>query len=314
MYPGLGRMIGITDSDLKLLAGNRDEYYALERAICLFKFQTAIFFPGDEEMMQTAMLIVASKLLAHIEQNLFIEEESVRLDRECPGEHKIIFTNEMPDLIVSRLVRLLENRSYRNIFDKFVGRNGGLARAAESISAGEFDAQIRKKQEKSKIVASLQEYRLRYIEHLGPDSKAINASRAIFFHWWPTRDQPSRQGKLSEGKLSVRTMFSRWAEFEGTATFIYALDRLNFDLYPLSTSSDSFAEDLIRQASGTGELSRFLGLCRYVQQALLSARSLNKEKRIPESIAPINVATPPFIVTELGTIEAYAEHSLEMNE
>jgi hypothetical protein len=216
---------------------------------------------------------------------------------------------------------MTNNNAYRQIFDRLIGRRGGLLALLDAPSLADFDRATYARIDHMHIVSDLIDYRLRYIQHgignrkVNADPDGENFNHARFFFWWPTREVQSSRGKTSPNKaVAPKTMRTWWKKCERSALFIYLIHKHGFQQLPMDTDDDVFMENLLRESNDTEELLRFFGAYAYIAEAFRNARSNLIYVRVPDSIPRIPISTPPFSKTELETISQYDGHYLEMTE
>jgi hypothetical protein len=315
-----GFLVFNLEGAVKLLAHQRDERFEGERAICLFQFQTWILFPDPDKAkyVHWAGLIAAVKLLEQMDDDHFIDEEGARLRSE--GENGFVNLGDRPPQTLRRIGTLRNHsNAYRQIYDRFIGRRGGLLGLLHAPTPSEFDQAINSRIDPIHIVSELIDYQLRYIQHSSEDSKlaaepnGANYNHAVFFCWWPTREIKSGRGKTSPNKsVSIKTMGTWWDKFEMSALFVYLIKKHGFDQLPIDTDDDSFADKLLRESKETEEIIRFLGAYAYLVETFEKANSDLAWTPVPESVARVPVLTPPFSKAELNTISQYKENHLKM--
>jgi len=306
---------------ITLLAHERDERFEGERAICLFQFRTWIFFSDSEgaKYVHWAGLIAAVKLLEQMDDDHFIGEEDARLRSE--GESRpLVNLGDRPPQALRRIGNLRNHSSaYRQIYDRFVGRRGGLLGLLIAPTPSEFDQTINSRIDRMHIVSELIDYRLRYIQHSSEDPKltaepnGANHNHALFFCWWPTREVESERGKTSPNKsVSIKTMGKWWDKFKSSALFIYLIQKQQFHQLPIHSDDDGFVGDLLQESNDKDEILRFLGAYAYLVEAFEKANSDLLWVPVPESIPRIPISTPPFSKIELDTISQYRENYQKM--
>jgi len=256
-----------------LLAHKREEAFEGERAIRLFQFRAWILRPGTNEANapKWAALITAVKFLDRAEEDYFFDEEDARLRAEH-GRGTLVNLNDKPPQTTRRIQTLKkDNNAYREIYDRLIARRGGLLALLDAPSPAVFDRAIRMQLDRMPIISDLIDYRLRYIQHvsgnqkLTADPNGANHNHALFFCWWPTHEVRGRRGRTSPNKsVSIKTMSKWWKKFEGSAVFIYLIQKHGFQQLPMDTDDDSFIDDLLREAKDTGEMLRFLGAYAYL--------------------------------------------------
>ena len=306
---------------MTLLAHQRDERFEGERAICLFQFRTWILFSDSEgaKYVHWAGLIAAVKLLEQMDGDHFIEEEDVRLRSE--GESlPLVNLGDRPPQTLRRIDTLRNHSSaYRQIYDRFIGRRGGLLGLLHVPTPSEFDQAINSRIDRMHIVSELIDYRLRYIQHssqdlrLAAEPNGANYNHAVFFCWWPTREVKSERGRTSPNKsVSIKTMGTWWDKFERSALFVYLIQKHGFHQLPMDADDDGFVDNLLQESNNTEEMVRFLGSYAYLVETFEKANSDLLWTPIPDSVLRVPISTPTFSQTELNTIRQYKENHLKM--
>ncbi|MGD0334820.1 MAG: hypothetical protein ABSA90_16435 [Xanthobacteraceae bacterium] len=322
-----------------LLAHKREEAFEGERAVRLFQFRTWILFPDSDEGRATkcAELITAAKFLDRAEENYFWDkdsarykfldpaeenyfwdEESARLDREDKPTG-VNFTHKPPQTLKRIDMLRKDNNAYREIYDRLIGRRGGLLALLDAASPAGFDRAIQLRISQMHIIPDLIDYRLRYIQHGRGNPKVTahpngaNHNHALFFCWWPTHGVQSSRGRTSPNKsVSPKTMRKWWQTFEESALFIYLIHKHGFRQLPMDTDGGSFIDNLLRESNDTREILQFFGAYAYLVETFMKAHSDLFYVSVPVSIARIPILTPPFSKAELETISQYDKHYLEM--
>lgn len=304
------------------LAHMREEAFEGEWALRLYQFRIWILFPGTNEAnaAKWAALITAAKFLDRAEEDYFFEEEDAR-QRRADDRAFVDLTHKPPQTLTRIDLLKKENNSYRQIYDRLIGRRGGLLALLDTPRPSVFDQAVKMRFDRMPIVSELIDYRLRYIQH-GTDDKKVNADQkeanhnhALFFCWWPTHEVKSGRGKTSPNKsVSIKTMGKWWRTFERSALFIYLIQKHGFHQLPTDTDDNSFVDDLLREKNDPSELLRFLGAYAYLVETFMKARSDLFYVSVPKSIPRVRIATPPFSKAELETISLYHDKHLLMTQ
>ena len=111
---------------LALLTGAREQSFQCELPIRLFQFRTWILFPQTqkESYAKWAGFLAAAKYLDRAEENYFVDHEAQRFPEERPS---LVNLNDKAPQTLARIELLRrKNASYREIYDQFIGRPGGL--------------------------------------------------------------------------------------------------------------------------------------------------------------------------------------------
>jgi hypothetical protein len=191
-----------------LLVREREENFEGERAIRLFQFHTWIMFPDSPLYSTWAGFLAAAKYLTRIEEEHFTDEESARFARE-DRESTLVNLRDMPPQTVNRILALRSaNKAYRQIYDRFIARPGGLLALLNTPTPTQFDVAVNYRIDHLYIVADLVDYRLRYLQHPEQIKNVIgdgaNHNHALWFCWFPTRSIPSKRGKTPQTRPSPR--------------------------------------------------------------------------------------------------------------
>jgi len=305
-----------------LLAHMREEAFEGEWALRLYQFRIWILFPGTNEAnaAKWAASITAAKFLDRAEEDYFFDEEDARQGR-ADDRTFVDLTHKPPQTLTRIELLKKDNNAYRQIYDRLIGRRGGLLALLDAPSPAVFDHEIQKRFGRMRIVSDLIDYRLRYIQHgsgnqkVTADPNGANHNHALFFYWWPTHEVKSGRGKTSPDKsVSIKTMSKWWKKFEGSALFIYLIQKHGFHQLPMDTDDDSFVDDLLRESNDTSELLRFLGAYAYLVETFMKAKSDLFYVSVPDSIPRIPISTPPFSKAELETISLYDDKHLLMTQ
>jgi hypothetical protein len=252
---------------VRLLTHARKETFNGERAVRLFQFQTWILYPDKPQYLKWAGLSAAAKLLDRMEENHFVDEDDARRRKEGESAPLVILTDK-PAQTIRRISTLGNIDSvYRDIFDHFIAKRGGLLGLLNAPNTAEFDKAISARVDHVNIIADLIDYRLRCIQHGGGGKRlaspqdCANHNHAMFFCWWPTRSIRGERGKTPPNKsVSVRTMRTWWGKMQQSAIFLYLTQKHDFDQLPAAINSDFFADNLLRASKDKAELLRFFGV------------------------------------------------------
>jgi hypothetical protein len=306
---------------VKLLAHKREERFEGERATRFFQFRTWMLFSDqdDTKYVKWAGLIAAVKWLELTEDDYFVDEETARLREEGEPIGMIDLTDKPPQTL-KRIETLSKHKAvYRQIYDRLIGKRGGLLAVLHTPSPTDFDQAINSRIDRMHIISDLIDYRLRYIQHgsgsrnVTADPNGANHNHAMFFCWWPTHEVQSGRGKTSpEKSVSIKTMRTWWKKFERSALFIYPIQKHGFQQLPMDTDDESFVDNLLHESNDTAEILRFLGAYAYLVDTFREAHSDLIYVSVPDSIPRISLATSPFSKTELETISQYDENYLRM--
>jgi len=309
-----------------LLSHQRKEAFEGERAVRLFQFRTWIVFPAFSDSTETnyprwAELITAAKFLDRVEEHHFADREDAR-QRELDELTVMVNLNDKPPQTLDRIETLRkDNKAYRDIYDRLIGRRGGLLALLSTPAPADFDRAINDRIDHMHIISDLIDYRLRYIQHcsdnpkLSADQNGANHNHALFFCWWPTHEVKGKRGKTSPNKsVSTKTMRTWWNKLEGSALFIYLIQNHGFRQFPMDTDDDFFVDNLLRDSKDETEILRFLGAYAYLTETFKKAHGDLVYVPIPESIPRVPISTSPFSEAELETISQYDEHYTSMTE
>ena len=294
---------------VNLLIGGRKEYFPNERAIKLYQFQVWVQHP-DEQSVKIAGVMAAAKILIHIQDDIFCEEDENNARGRSPGA--LINLIDQPALTVRRISDL-GNRyvAFRTVHDAFA-KLGGLSQLLEAPMPSKFDDNIRDRIESNYIVSELVDYRLRYALTIGAAGNAGSLRHAKFFVWWPTRKIPGRRGQQLPGKAPSPKTRNKWSkEWSRSANFIFLIERCGFLQVPIWIDDPLFVDKLLESASDVHELKRFFGSYAFVRETIKPGRNLLPDETVLPRV-PVEVS--PFTAEELKTIAAYdADHSLMGN-
>jgi hypothetical protein len=287
-----------------LLLGNKEEKFEYQRAIRLFQFQSWIFAPSMDAI-RCAGLIAATKIARNIEVDEFV-----------PIRNGLMDLSDLPDITLDRIIDLRQrNPSYWSVYNRIIARYGGLAALLEAPSPRAFDSVMAKQETKTKVVADLVDYRLRYVLHGQGAASSANINHAIFFNWWPTHMIPGTRGVTAKNKsVSPRTMITRWSEFEESAMFIYLHERHGFRLSPPKTDLEegTFVDTILSAAKKLDQIRRMFGAYAYIADAINRATGEPPYITIPQELPRVPIPVDPFSDVEQQTIAQYDEYNLDM--
>lgn len=235
---------------VRLLLGYREPEYLFERELRLFQMQSWVYLSdGGFDDLRSAGRIAAVHFLNKIEDQ---HDRSLRNRR---GSSR-------------RLVELFENEDYRAIFDDNIRVSGGWSGSRSFKSAQEFDKTILQRRKHEPIVRCIVDYLYR-IKQTPLDEKIRNnyenISHAQVFAFVALKG-------IADIKSSGSTIHGRWGDHRKSAIFIYVSKSENYKFYPPSSESESFIEELERQASDRDGLIEYFGKCAFVQDTLGSAQ------------------------------------------
>ena len=288
------------NNKVKLLIGDRQERFELERAICLIEFQTWVYWPRTQ-MFASAGTMAAVFILEGIEEDIYFDEASI-----ANGHGSLINLTNKPAPTSRKLRLLLTDKKYQQIYDFIMAERGGLTKLLYCPSPAEFDAEFTARREKAVNVTDLIEYRLRYAQHIGNSGGNIN--QAVFFKWWPTHDIPGRRGVTPDNKSpSPKTLFRWWSEFEKSAIFIYLSERHQFSQFPEFGDVDLHNMDpLLREAADFESLRRFFGAYAYIAETIYDGKREKPAVNVPPTVPRVEILTSPFTLTERAIINDYS--------
>ena len=264
-----------------LFAHMREEAFEGERALRLFQFRVWILFPGMDEanVAKWAALITAAKFLDRAEEDYFADEEDAR-QRRADDRASVDLTRKRPQTLTRIDLLKKDNNAYRQIYDRLIGRPGGLLALLDTPRPSVFDHTVKMRFDSMPIVSELIDYRLRYIQHgahdkkVNADQKEANHNHALFLCWWPTHEVRGRRGRTPVNKsVSIKTMSKWWKIFERSALFIYLIQKHGFHQLPADTDDDSFVDDLLCEKNDPSELLRFLGAYAHLVETFMKAKS-----------------------------------------
>jgi hypothetical protein len=237
---------------IQLIIDNRGTASPYMRAINLFEFQIAVTDSksfdelvvaekincAPSKLLQTARIFAAIRFLETIESKL----------RERNAGNAV------------SIKQYAEDRDYQMIFDDVIARNGGWRRIRHSPSVRSFDRKIISRFEEAEAVAKYIDFSYRY------DKYPIT---------------PHRIGGITAAKYVVRTATSfgapkmkrtkskdLWSEFDSAAPFLYLLLIQDFPLKSPRVGSETFSDDLLKQAEDVATLRRFFRAYQHLCEVL----------------------------------------------
>jgi hypothetical protein len=284
---------------VRLLTGERDEYFEYERAIRLFQFQLWMLSLGNS-WSKLAVLTAATKLLDRILDDDFVDEESARQQRT--SNSGISLTDRPIERLDSSRARI---PAFEKLFEATVNKLGGMPALLDALPPAQLDTLIWNQIQSYEIVSDLLSYRVRYVLTMSSDV-ASTVKHAKHFVWYPTRETRPGQGRSLPGvPPSFKTMEKKWKDCENTGVFLFLNSRCGFKLYPTSVDDDFFAENLLRSAETVDELRRFFGAYAYLREALEPEKRAMIELTVPRSVPRVAISVDPFTSEELNRIQAY---------
>jgi len=210
------------------------------RAIRLYEFQVAIFYPlsfralcaaGTEaraanQRLRTARIYAGIRFLEQIEKEL----------RQACGSDTIPIS------------LLAQDQRYQTIFDNVIAPNGGWMRIRHSISDRRFDDGLAKQRDSAEVAAKIVDfsYRFREMPDRGTYKGGVTTARYVVAN--------ARSYDLKRGKSTIKT---RWRKFGPTAAFLYLLLIQKFPFMPPRLATKQFSERLLKQANDFSGLRSF---------------------------------------------------------
>jgi hypothetical protein len=242
------------DRLVTLLLNERNTHSLYLRAISLFEFQTAIFYPRsfsrliaiDEDAraptrtLRTACIFAAIKFLEDIQT------------KSCATTQQAAVS----------IRKLSEDQNYREIFDNVILKNGGWPRIRHSRSASSFDAAIDERRKQALPAAKIIDFSYRHSTHHPDSMRAARITAAKYV---------VRTSSSYESKMAKATMYKWWTQYRPTAAFLYLLLIQEFPLMPAKVGSKKFCDNLLQQTNDVVTLRHFF--CAYQKVSeLLRAR------------------------------------------
>ena len=127
-----------------LFAHMREEAFEGERALRLFQFRVWILFPNMDEanVAKWAALITAAKFLDRAEEDYFADEEDAR-QRRADDRASVDLTRKRPQTLTRIDLLKKDNNAYRQIYDRLIGRPGGLLALLDTPRPSVFDHTVK---------------------------------------------------------------------------------------------------------------------------------------------------------------------------
>jgi hypothetical protein len=277
------------DDCVELLLNVRDKEFHYEWYICLFQLQTWIWFPGKKAIAaRDAGRLAAAAVLRKLE-----EEHKWAGAQRWGGSRQIT---------LEKLHSLSSLGEYQQIFDGFIASEGGWSRLLFTTPWDrEFDKRIKAQSEHrgSKLVAEIVHYRLRAALFPGEQQKRAGTTHAIFFLWWPNKDE-----------FTVRSAWSWWKKFHRSALFIYLIKKRVFPMMPPGASAEEFTRALLHPLISKSRLNKLFSEYQFVADILEDEDFYILPARV--KAAAFNV--DQFSSEELAIIKAYDSHANEMGD
>jgi hypothetical protein len=277
------------DDCLEILLNLREEDFQYEWYIRLFQLQTWIWFPGKKGIAaRDAGRLAAAAVLRKLE-----EEHKWAGAQRWGGSRQIT---------LEKLHSLSSLGEYQQIFDGFIASEGGWSRLLFTTPWDrEFDKRIKNQSEDraAEVIADIVHYRLRAALSPVDQQKRSGTTHAIFYNWWPKKNS-----------FTVRSAWSWWKKFHRSAAFIYLINKRGFPMKPPRASDEDFARRLLHPSMSKARLNKLFSEYQFV------ADTLGDEEfyTLPEPIKPASFKVHSFSAEELAIIDAYSEHSSEMND
>jgi hypothetical protein len=201
------------------------------KAIKLFEFQVSIFVPNSVAMQTDARVLVAIRILEHIQKSF-------------------------PD--VTKLTELLKLPGYAEIAD-VVFQSGGWRCIRQLWSAKEFDEQLSIRRNEARIVAQLADFSYRFAKLMANDSRKAG----------PTMARACLQEVNAKNKgYRASTLKNRRQEYGSAAALQYLLLIQKIGPLPVRLNKVTFVKRIISQTSDVDGLRRFFAAYRDVSKVL----------------------------------------------
>jgi hypothetical protein len=243
------------------------------RAIRLYEFQVAIFFPlsfkrltaNNNDHRDQTRLIRKARIRAAVR---VIEDIEARDDIE---------TRLRPN----RLRQLVKNMDYRRLYDEVIAISGGWPLMLDAETANTFDDNVQANRKNAAVVAKMVDVACRYARtpDLPKHQGIINAVNYIV-----------RKDSIYSCDFERSAIINRWKQFKPTSLFLYLLLCKNFRLMPAKVSKKTFLPILLRQTKNVEVLRYFFRAYQHLCDVLRPTGFLNLE------IATIDLECdpPPF--------------------
>jgi hypothetical protein len=222
------------------------------RAICLFEFQVALFYPnsyrilvasarasrGSTRRLRNARIYAATKFLDDIQMRFARPHQSTPIS----------------------IRKFAKDPTYRDMFDNVFIPNGGWPSIRHSTSAKSFDKEMLERRAEAEVAAKLIDFSYRFQPSQndgrwkGGITMAIHVVRRAVSY-----------GILRKSKNTIRP---HWNDFESTSVFLYLLLHQGFPLMPPKVSKSNFSRELLSQAEDSITLRRFFRAYQHLCEAL----------------------------------------------
>jgi hypothetical protein len=230
-------------SALDCLISNRPEKYLDERAISLFQFQTWIYFPDDEDMVDAAGKLAAAAMLRKFERK---------------NTNVITGMGRGKNVSSEVLIKFLKETEYGPLYNAFFGEDG-FTKLLKPYSPDQFNRNVYERCKAAKTVSEMIDFRFRVRDHENIDAKHSNISRSEFYRWY----------KHPGGPLSWRTIRSRWKDNRRSAPFLYVNEKLFGSIFSPSLFDLIKTPKALRQgAAKSAEIEKFVGQSLYVAKII----------------------------------------------
>jgi hypothetical protein len=270
--------------------------FPYEREIRLHQFVTWIYFSKDSMfMVRVAGMLTAARYLGKLEKKLLGSDRRAQSAKE--------------------LKLLLNDTSYRKLFDATIGKYGGWSAVVETLLRCNYHDQLAEHRQSSESVVQMIDYRFRYLDHGGADRRQANISHSEFYCWKEQRERRKEQQQEQRKTLSWKTIRKRWSLHKKSAHFLYVNDR-----FALISSLGSFGYEsrLTQTAADRSRIRQFLGYSAYVARVLQGTDDSDEEAKsefyIPENVKPLRLPTKPLTEADLQITGKYKEESGEMRK
>ena len=285
------------DHIVELLIKDDASISRYQRAISLFEFQVAIYYPKSFECLvvtrggvpaptkrlRTARIFAAIRILEKIDADL--------------KQQKNIRGISIRDLAADEI--------YKSVFDDEIFANGGWLRIRRSMTDREFDYNIDERCSEARVAANIVDYLYRFPKHLASE-KLPKTKRRIL-------------GGVDAAKYVVRnaykphigksTMKSRWREYKLSAIFLYLIFNQKFNMRPCRVSSKEFLDDILRQVDNIDELRRYFCAYQIVRAALLDRKYTFPALDLDLKCSPPKLEAAEFSSNIKTAIEAWLNDS-----
>jgi hypothetical protein len=287
----MSRILEIEDT-VELLTSDpseRPEKFSHERAIRLFQFQTWIWFPSQK--------LYAPKAAGQLAAATFLHDiERERFASKGPTRKRSFVT-------LGRLKTLMQDEEYSGLFNGIIAPLGGWSDLRNTVDADEFSKRFNTRLARAEPIPDLVDYLLRCSQHRPEKGDIANISHAVFFRWWPRREEKKW--------LTPRTLFTWWKTLRPSAAFIYADQKGDFRQYPRAFD-DEFIDGLIAEAEDVAHLRNFFGHAAYVSETVPALTKV--PIAFPPWLERIRGETNAFSDSDQRAIDDYAKNYLAMSD